>query len=144
MPPFTVLACAIPVLSALRFDARIGLAVAAIGAAAAAWLAYSLAPAVMTGTFVGIALTFFGPLALALLLKRTGSLNLCFQVAVLGIAVLLAIVHAVLPDPVALWRPLLDADAGFDAGRRASGSKAIGDALIAGLGAARCGARSAR
>ena len=63
MLPFTVLACAIPVLSALRFDARIGLVVAAIGAAAAAWVAYSLAPAVMTGTFVGIALTFFGPLA---------------------------------------------------------------------------------
>ena len=35
MPPFTVFASAIPVLSALRFDARIGLAVAAIGTAAA-------------------------------------------------------------------------------------------------------------
>ena len=63
MPPFTVLACAIPVLSALRFDARIGLGVAAIGAAAASWIVYSLAPTVMPGTFVGIALMFFGPLA---------------------------------------------------------------------------------
>src|SRR5262245_38026568 len=89
LPPLTVFVCAIPVLTVLRFDARIGLVVAAVGVAAASWITYSLAPAVMTGTFVGIALTFFGPLALGLLLKRTGSLNLCFQVAVLGIAVLL-------------------------------------------------------
>lgn len=142
MPPFTVFASAIPVLSALRFDARIGLAVAAIGTAAAAWLTYSLVPAVMTGTFVGIALTFFGPLALALLLKRTGSLNLCFQVAVLGIAVLLAIVHAVLPDPVAFWKPLLVQmlDSMQAAGIRIEGDR---DALIAGLAPAMWGARRA-
>ena len=142
MPPFTVFASAIPVLSALRFDARIGLAVAAIGTAAAAWLTYSLVPAVMTGTFVGIALTFFGPLALALLLKRTGSLNLCFQVAVLGIAVLLAIVHAVLPDPVAFWRPLLVQmlDSMQAAGIRIEGDR---DALIAGLAPAMWGALGA-
>lgn len=107
IPPLTVLVCAIPVLSALRFDARTGLVVAAIGTGAALWITYSLAPAVMPGTFIGIALTFFGPLGLALLLKRTGSLNLCFQVAVLSIAVLLAVVHAALPDPVAFWKPLL-------------------------------------
>lgn len=107
IPPLTVLVCAIPVLSALRFDARTGLVVAAVGTGAALWITYSLAPAVMPGTFIGIALTFFGPLGLALLLKRTGSLNLCFQVAVLSIAVLLAVVHAALPDPVAFWKPLL-------------------------------------
>ena len=108
MLPFTVLACAIPVLSVLRFDARIGVTVAAIGAASAAWVVYSAAPTVIPGTFVGIALMFFGPLALAMLLKRMGSLNLCFQVAVLGVGVLLAIVHAVLADPVAAWTPLLN------------------------------------
>jgi hypothetical protein len=107
VPPLTVFACAIPVLSVLRFDARNGLIVAAIGTAAACWITYSLAQTVMAGTFVGIALTFFGPLALGLLLKRTGSMNLCFQVAVLGIGVLLAVVHAVLPDPVGFWKPLL-------------------------------------
>ncbi len=106
--PFTVLASAIPVLSALRFDARVGLGVAAIGAAAASWIVYSLAPTVMPGTFPGIALMFFGPLALALLLKRTGSLNMCFQVAVLGAGVLLAGVHIALDDPVAVWTPLLN------------------------------------
>jgi hypothetical protein len=107
MLPFTVLACAIPVLSALRFDARVGLGVAAIGAAAASWIVFSLAPQVMSGTFIGIALMFFGPLAHALLLKRTGSLNLCFQVAVLCTGLLLAVVHAALADPVAVWTPLL-------------------------------------
>ena len=107
VPPLTVFVCAIPVLSVLRFDARNGAIVAAIGAAAASWITYSLAQTVMAGTFIGIALMFFGPLALGLLLKRTGSLNLCFQVAVLGIGVLLAVVHAVLPDPVGFWKPVL-------------------------------------
>ena len=107
IPPLTVFVCAVPVLSALRFDARNGLIVAAVGTAAASWITDSLAPTVMTGTFVGIVLTFFGPLALALLLRRTGALNLCFQVAVLSIGVLLAIVHAVLSDPVGFWKPLL-------------------------------------
>jgi len=108
MLPFTIAACAIAVLSALHFDARIGLAVAAIGAVAAAWVAHALFPTMLTATFLGIALTFFGPFALALLLKRTGSLNLCFQVAVLGVGVLLTVVHATLADPVAVWVPLLN------------------------------------
>ena len=107
VPPLTVFVCAIPVLSALRFDARNGVIVAAIGTAAASWITYSLAPTVMSGTFIGIALTFFGPLALGVLLKRTGSLDLSFQVAVLAIGVLLAVVHAALPDPVAFWKPVL-------------------------------------
>ncbi len=142
LPPFTVFAAAIPVLSALRFDARIGLAVAAIGTATASWLVYSLVPAAMTGTFVGIALTFFGPLALALLLKRTGSLNLSFQVAVLAIAVLLAIVHAALPDPVAFWKPLLTQmlDSMQAAGIKLEGDP---DALIAAVAPAMWGALGA-
>jgi hypothetical protein len=108
MLPFTIAACAIAVLRTLHFDARTGLAVAAIGAAAAAWVAHALFPTMLTATFLGIALTFFGPFALALLLKRTGSLNLCFQVAVLGVGVLLTVVHATLADPVAVWVPLLN------------------------------------
>lgn len=139
IPPLTVLVCAIPVLSALRFDTRIGLGVAAIGTAAAWWITNALAPAVMTGTFVGIAVTFFGPLGLALLLKRTGSLNLCFQVAVLSIAVLLAVVHAALPDPVAFWKPLLMQmlDSMQTAGIKIEGDR---DALVAGWAPAMWGA----
>lgn len=108
MLPFTVLACAIPVLTVLRFDAKRGGFVAVIGAGAATWVVHAAAPAVIPATYVGIALMFFGPLVLAMLLKRAGSLNLCFQVAVLCVGALLAVVHAVLADPVAAWTPLLN------------------------------------
>lgn len=140
--PITVLVCAIPVLSALRFDARTGVTVAAIGTAAASWLVYWMTPAVMTGTFVGNVLVFFGPLALALLLKRTGSLNLCFQVTVLGIALLLVIVHVALPDPVAFWKPLLTLvlDSMQQAGITVEGDR---DAVIAGWAPAMWGALGA-
>jgi hypothetical protein len=142
LPPFTVFACAIPVLSALRFDARIGLGVAAIGVAASCAIIYALVPAVMTGTFIGISMTFLGPLALTLLLKRTGSLNLCFQVAVLSVAVLLGIVHVALPDPVAFWTQLLTQ---MMDSMQAAGLKIEGDreALIASVAPAMWGALGA-
>jgi len=105
--PFTLAACAIPVLSVLRFDTRLGLAAAAVGAGSQCWIVYLLAPMVMAGTYPGIVLAFFGPALLAVLLKRTGSLNLCFQVAVLTTGLLLALVHVALPDPVGVWKPVL-------------------------------------
>jgi hypothetical protein len=108
MLPFTVLACAIPVLSALRFDSRVALGVAAVGAAAAGWVSYSAPVPAMPGTIVVIALLFFSPVLLALLLKRTGSMNLCFQVAVLGAGIVLVLVHLALPDPVTVWTPILN------------------------------------
>jgi hypothetical protein len=104
MLPFTVIACAIPVLTVLRFDAKLGFAVAAVGAGAACGIVYSLAPTVMPGTYPGIALTFLSPAALAVLLKRTRSLNLCFQVAVLVAGLLLVVVHEALPDPIGVWK----------------------------------------
>jgi hypothetical protein len=102
--PFTLLACAIPVLTVLRFDAKLGLAAAAVGAGVQCGIVFSLAPTVMAGTYPGILLAFFSPLALAVLLKRTGSLNLCFQVAVLAVAVLLAVVDVALTDPISAWK----------------------------------------
>jgi hypothetical protein len=139
VPPLTVFVCAIPVLSVLRFDARNGAIVAAIGTATASWITYSLASTVMTGTFIGIVLMFFGPLALGVLLKRTGSLNLCFQVAVLAIGVLLAVVHAVLPDPVGFWKPLLlqMLDSMQQAGLKIEGDRNV---LVAGWAPAMWGA----
>jgi hypothetical protein len=107
MLPFTLVACSIPVLTVLRFDARLGLAAAAVGAASQCLIVYSLAPMVQAGTYPGIALAFFGPALLAVLLKRTGSLNLCFQVAVLATGLLLVLVQVALPDPVGVWKPLL-------------------------------------
>jgi hypothetical protein len=109
--PFSmVLAGAIPVLVALRFDGTRALTVALLGAIAASGV--SLAAPAPQGIAVGIMVLFFGPVLLALLLKRTGSLNLSFQVAVLGAAIAIVIVHLVVADPVAVWvqplRGLLD------------------------------------
>ncbi|WP_066919086.1 hypothetical protein [Steroidobacter denitrificans] len=106
MLPFMILAGAIPVLAALRFDARTALGIAATGAAAAAWVVFS-ASQPLWWILAGILVLFFSPALLALLLKRTGSMNLCFQVAVLGSAGLLIMVYLALADPVAVWTELL-------------------------------------
>jgi hypothetical protein len=106
MLPFMVLSGAIPVLIALRYDVRTALAVAATGAAAAGWVVFSVSHPEWW-ILAGIALLFFSPALLAALLKQTGSMNLCFQVAVLGAAAVLIVVHLALPDPVAIWTDLL-------------------------------------
>ena len=100
--PFLVLAGAIPVLVALRFDLRYALGMAATAGAAAGWVVLSVSPA-NAWFFVGIGLLFFGPLLLGWLLRRTGSLNLCYQVAVLGIVALLIVIYLSLQDPVGMW-----------------------------------------
>lgn len=104
--PFVILAGAIPVLVLLRFDFAVALGVAGAGAAAATWVVLSSSePSVWV--FVGIAWLFIGPVALARILRQTGSMNLMFQVAVLTVAVAVVLIHIVLPDPVAVWLPLL-------------------------------------
>ncbi len=122
--PFAVLAGAIPALIALRFDPKTGLGVAAAGAVAAASVVLSVtAPTVWV--FVAIGLLFVGPLALALLLRNTGSIVLCFQVAVLGAAAVLIGVHLALPDPIAVWADLLHKvmDSMAEAGIRLEGDQ---------------------
>jgi hypothetical protein len=104
--PFMVLAGAIPVLIALRFDAKLALAIAATGAAAAIWVVLSLAPAAHW-VALGMLALFAGPVLLGILLRSTRSLNLCFQVAVLCTAVGVLIVYAVLPEPAGVWVELL-------------------------------------
>lgn len=109
--PFMVFAGAIPVLAALRWDGRIALALAATGAAAASWVVFSVTQPT-PWIALGIAAMFFGPALLALLMKRTGSLNLAFQVAVLAAAAAVIAIHVVLADPMAMWlelmRPMVD------------------------------------
>lgn len=105
--PFLVLAGAIPVLVALRFDIRYALGMAATAAAAASWVVLSVTKP-SGWFFFGIVLLFFGPLLLGWLLRRSGSLNLCFQVAMLGIVALLMVVYLSLPDPVGMWQELLN------------------------------------
>ena len=47
------------------------------------------------------------PLALAVLLQRTGSLGLCLQVAVLAGMVMVVLLHATLGDPEQFWAPIV-------------------------------------
>lgn len=104
--PFMIFAGAIPVLMSLRFDLRIALAIALTGGACATWVVLSVTePNVWI--FVAIGCLFLSPLTLAALLKRTGSMNLSFQVAVLGAALAVLAVHLIMSDPVAIWVPLL-------------------------------------
>lgn len=104
--PFMVLAGAIPVLVALRSDAKQALGVAATAAVAAVWILLSLGQNVQW-IVVGVAALIFTPVLLSLLLKRTGSLNLCFQLAVACVAGAVIAIYLVLPDPAAVWVPLL-------------------------------------
>lgn len=104
--PFMILAGAIPVLVALRLDSKLALAVAATAAAAAVWIVLSVAQS-QPWLVVGLIALIFSPVLLGLLLKRTGSLNLCFQLAIAGVAAALVIVHVALPDPAGIWVDLL-------------------------------------
>jgi hypothetical protein len=104
--PFMVLAGAIPVLVAMKSDSKQALAVAATAAAAAIWIVVSLAPEA-SWLIAGVLVLTFGPVLLALLLRKTGSLNLCFQLAVAVVSVGVVVVHLVLPDPASIWVELL-------------------------------------
>jgi len=106
--PFVVLAGAIPVLVALRFDLRYAFAMAVTATTAASWVALSAEPPLGGWFFFGIGLLFFGPMLLAWLLRRAASLNLIFQVAVLGMAALLTVLHLSLPDATGMWLGLLN------------------------------------
>jgi hypothetical protein len=116
--PFMVLAGAIPVLVALRSDSKLAFAVAATGAAAAVWVVLSVAQSELW-IVAGLVALIASPMLLGLLLKRTGSLNLCFQAAISAVALALVVVHIALPDPAGIWVELLErvlasmADAGL-------------------------------
>ncbi len=47
------------------------------------------------------------PLALAVMLRRSGSLSLCLQVAVLAGVVMVLLLHATLGDPERFWAPFV-------------------------------------
>ncbi|HEY0681780.1 MAG TPA: hypothetical protein VGD45_05595 [Steroidobacter sp.] len=106
--PFLVIAGAIAVLVALRFETRHAVTMAVAAGAAATWVVLSVAVVPPGWLILGIGVLFFGPMLLGWLLKKTGSLNLTFQVMLLGLAVLLIGLFAVLPDPVGLWREQID------------------------------------
>ena len=96
-----------PVLLALQRTPQTGVMAASVaGAAAFGTLLGGGVPFVVAAA--SVLLVFAAPLGLAVLLKRTGSLNLCFQVGVLGIAIALLGVHLVLDDPGAVWERWLE------------------------------------
>ena len=105
--PFLVVAGAIAVLVALRFEMRHAITMAVAAGAAASWVVLSVASA-SVWLVLAIGLLFFGPLLLGWLLRRTGSLNLAFQVIMLGMALLLIVLFVVLPDPVGMWREQIE------------------------------------
>lgn len=97
---------AVPALVAMVRGPRLGLMVA-VGAsmllAAAMWMIGRPAP-------VGLiysAWVLGPPLALGVMLARTGSLTLCLQVSVLAAAAMLVVLHVSFGDPQAFWAPFV-------------------------------------
>lgn len=124
MSPFAVAAGAVPVLMSSRlsvergFNAAIGGTVAVIALLMAAGETWLIAAVNAVGLY-------WAPFGLALLLRRTGSLNLCFQITVLSAGLAVGLVYAVLDDALGHWQALLDeavtvmADAGVIEDRQA-------------------------
>lgn len=108
--PFAIVAAAVAVLMTLQGSSTAGasrgaaVALATFGIAVGLLISIQQPPSVIAG-LAGIA--FLGPWLLAELLRRTGSLNLCFQVAILALGAVLVGVHVGLDDPTAQWQALL-------------------------------------
>lgn len=100
--PFLLLAGAVPVLLVLRGEERVAMGAAATAAMAAVW---TLMPLVQPAswTLMGVVAVIFSATALAMVWRRTGSPNLCFQLAVLVTAFALTMIYALVSQPEALW-----------------------------------------
>lgn len=107
LPPLTVFAAAIPVLIGLERGRHWMLGAALAGTITGIWTITSIAQP-LTVNLVDIGLLFVAPTLLAMVFGATGSLNLCFQLAVLASALGLVVVHLVLDDPVGFWVPMVD------------------------------------
>jgi hypothetical protein len=101
--PFMLLACAIPVLIALRVNVKLGVALALL--ASVPWISVpASAPLLWLSSAAAV---FFGPVLFAMVLRKTGSLNLCFQLATLLCGLIVVIIHIASPDPVSFWMNLM-------------------------------------
>ena len=89
----------------LHRDLRQGLTVAL--AAAGVLLAVSLVGGSGAAGLVYTAM-WWPVLGLALLLRRHGSLSLCFQASAIGSGILLLGIYLIVEDPAAGWRPILE------------------------------------
>ena len=109
--PFLIVAAAIAVLVALRFDLRYAFGMALVSGVTASWVVMSVSviPPGWRALLVLVGgVLFFGPVLLGWLLRSTNSLNLTFQVTLLSLAVLLMALFAMLPDPVGIWREQIE------------------------------------
>lgn len=104
--PLSAGAAAVAVLVTLRKSARAGIEVAGIGVAAQVGILIALGLQPLR-VLALVAATFAVPSGLALLLRSTSSLRLCFQVAVLAAAVFTIGINVVLDDPGRIWEQLL-------------------------------------
>jgi len=108
--PFALVAAAAAVLVILYGDApgaeSRGMMVAVVSFAVAVGTMLSIRqPMLVAAGLAGLA--FLAPALLGVLLKRTGSLTLCFQLAVLAMALLLVGIYATTDNPGAVWEQLL-------------------------------------
>jgi hypothetical protein len=97
---------AVPALLTLRRGARAG-AIVAVGAALLLALAmWSIGRPIPVG-FIYAGWMLGPPLLLALVLKRSESLSLCLQLAVLAAVAMLCILHGAFGDPAKFWSPFV-------------------------------------
>jgi hypothetical protein len=97
---------AVPALVVLVRGPRLGIAIAA-GATALLTLAMWMVGRPVPVGLIYSAWVLGPPLALAMVLARTGSLSLCLQVAVLAGVVMLVLLHQTLGDPEKFWAPFV-------------------------------------
>jgi hypothetical protein len=106
LSPVAMAAGAIPVLITLRKDVRSGMWVTIVGSTAVTALLLSVEQS-LSFALLCVSSVLLAPYALAVVLKRTGSLTLCFQLAVLVAGLVLCVLHLSLPNPVQSWQALL-------------------------------------
>ena len=97
---------AVPALVTLVRDARSGMLVAAGASGLLALAMLAMGRPIPVGLIYSL-WVLGPPLLLAAMLRRSESLTLCLQVAVLGGAVMVLMLHATLGDPERFWAPFV-------------------------------------
>ena len=106
LPPFSLLSGGVVGLVSLRKGWQTGLSVAGLATVILALLSSLLGdPAI--GLVFGLS-QWLPVLLLTLVLRETGSWALTFQVSAVVLAVLVSLVHVVMPDIAAFWQSMLE------------------------------------
>jgi hypothetical protein len=97
---------AVPALVTLARSPREGVMVAAGASLLLALVMWTIGRPIPVGLIYSL-WVLGPPLALGVLMRRSGSLTLCLQVAVLAGAVMVVLLHATLGDPERFWAPFV-------------------------------------